>query len=63
MLKVAQATFAVACFGDLSDIHEYLGDLQMVTSPLGKQTACCNSSYNWLMGLARDLAALCDMWR
>ena len=35
----------------------------MALSPLDKQTAGCNSPYDWLMGLAMDLAALCDMWR
>ena len=30
---------------------------------LGKQTAGCNSPHDWLMSLAMDLTALCDMWR
>ena len=63
MLKVSQAAFAVACFGVLSDVHESSGRLQMAAYPLGKQTAGCNSPHNWLMSLAMDLAALCDMWR
>ena len=63
MLKVAQAAFVVAYLWDLSDIHKHLGGLQMAPAPLDKQTACCNSSHNWLMSLAMDLAALCDMWR
>ena len=63
MLKVAQSAFAVACFRGLLDIHKCLGGLEMPPPPLHKQTAGCNSSYNWLMGLAIDLAALCDMWR
>ena len=63
MLKVAQAAFAVACFWGLSDIHECMGRLQMAAYPLGKQTAGCNSPHNWLMSLAMDLTALCDMWR
>ena len=29
---------------------------------LDKQTAGCNSPHNWLMSLAMDLTALCDMW-
>ena len=61
MLKVAQATFAVACFSGLSDIHECLGVLQMIPSPLDKQTADCHSLHDWLMSLAMNLAALCDM--
>ena len=61
MLKVAQATFAAACFSGLSDIHECLGVLQMIPSPLDKQTADCDSLHDWLMSLAMDLAALCDM--
>ena len=28
-----------------------------------QQTAGCNSPHNWLMSLAMDLTALCDMWR
>ena len=30
---------------------------------LVKQTADCDSPYDWLMSLATDLTALCDMWR
>ena len=63
MLKVAWANFAVACFWGFSDIHNCLGHLPMAVYPLGKQTASCNSPHNWLMSLAMDLAALCDMWR
>ena len=32
----------------------------MAPSSLGKRTADCKSPQNWLMGLAMDLAALCD---
>ena len=35
----------------------------MAAYPLDKQAAGCSSSYNWLMSLAMDLAALCDVWR
>ena len=35
----------------------------MAPSPLDKQTAGCDSPYNWLMRLAMDLAALCGMYR
>ena len=63
MLKVAQAAFAVACFCGLSDFHECTGHLQMAAYPLGKQTAGCNSPHDWLMSLAMDLTALCDIWR
>ena len=34
----------------------------MAPSPLDKQTARCNSSHDWLMSLAMDLAALCDSY-
>ena len=61
MLKVTRAAFA-ACFRGLSNIHECLGYLQMATYPLDKQTASC-SSHDWLVSLAMDLAALCDVWR
>ena len=63
MLKVAQAAFAVACFCGLSDVREHLGRLQMAKYPHGKQTAGCNSPHDWLMSLAIDVTALCDMWR
>ena len=63
MLKVALAAFAVACFWGLSDAHECSGRLQMAPYHLDKQTAGCNSSHDWLMSLAMDLATLCDMWR
>ena len=34
----------------------------MAAYPLDKQTAGCNSPHDWLMSLAMDLTALCDMW-
>ena len=49
------------CYG-LSDVHKCFGPLQMAAYPLGKQTAGCNSTNNWLMSLAIDLTALCNMW-
>ena len=33
----------------------------MVAYPLGKQTADCNSLHDWLMSLAMNLTALCDV--
>ena len=33
----------------------------MAAYPLDKQTAGCNSPHNWLMSLAMDLTALCDI--
>ena len=63
MLKVAWAAFAVACFRGLSDVHESTGCLQMTAYPLAKQTAGCNSPHDWLMSVAIDLIALCDLWR
>ena len=63
MPKVTRAAFAVACFSGLSDVHECSGGLQMATYPLDKQRVGCNSPHNWLVCLAMDLAALCDMWR
>ena len=35
----------------------------MAPSLLEKQTAGRKLSYDWLVSLAMDLAALCDMWR
>ena len=35
----------------------------MAAYPLDKQTAGFNSLHDWLMSLAIDVAALCDMWR
>ena len=62
MLKVARAAFAVPCFLGLSEVHECCsGHLKMAAYLLGKQTASCNLPHEWLMGLAMDLAALCDM--
>ena len=61
MLKVNQAAFvSEACY---IDIHKYLGHLQMATYPLDKQTASCDSPHDWLVNLAMDLPALCDMWK
>ena len=37
--------------------------IQMTAYPLDKQRAGCNLSHDWLMSLAMDLTALCDMWR
>ena len=61
MLKVAQATFAVACFWGLSDIYKCSGRFQMALHPLDKQTASCNSPHDWLISLVMDLAALYDI--
>ena len=63
MPKVTRAAFAVTYFSGLSDVHECSGGLQMATYPLDKQTADCNSPHDWLVCLAMDLAAFCDMWR
>ena len=63
MLKVTRAAFPMACFSGLSDVYECSGGLQMATYSLDKQTAGCNSPHDWLVCLAMDLAALCDMWR
>ena len=62
MLEVARATFTVARFWGLSDIHKCSGHLQKATYPLDKQTAGCNSPHNWLMSLAMDSAVLCDSY-
>ena len=62
-LKEEQSAFSQASFLSLSDIHKCLGGLQMDPSSLDKQKADCDSPHNWLMSLATDLAALCDMWR
>ena len=63
MPRVTQAAFAVACFSGLLDVHECSGGLQMAAYPFDKQTAGCNSPHGWLVCLAMDLAALCDMWQ
>ena len=63
VLKVTQTAFTMACFWGLSDIHGCSGGLYMASSPLDKHTASCNSPHHWLMSLAMDLAALCDLWR
>ena len=63
LMKVEQSAFTQASFSSLSDIHKCSGGLQMVSSSLDKQRADCDLPHNWLMSLAMDLAALCDMWR
>ena len=62
MIKIAQAAFVVACFWGLSDIHECLDCFQMAPYSLDKQATGYNSSHDWLMSLAMDLAALYDMF-
>ena len=34
----------------------------MAPFPLDKYIVSCNLLHDWLMSLAMDLAALCDMW-
>ena len=41
----------------LPDSYKCQGYLQMAACTLGKQTAGCNSSHDWLMTLAVDLTA------
>ena len=62
LLKVKRSAFTQASFSSLSDIHECSGGLQLALSSLDKQTAECDSPHNWLMSVAMDLAALCNMW-
>ena len=38
-----------------------LGHLKMAPSSLDREIVGYDSSHNWLMSLAMDLAALCDM--
>ena len=63
LLKVEQFAFTQASFSSLSNVHECSGGFQMVPSSLDKQTVGCYSPHNWLISLAMDLAALCDMQR
>ena len=42
VLIVAQATFAVACFWDLSNVYECCGDLRMAPSPLDSSQLAIN---------------------
>ena len=63
LLKVEQSAFTQTSFSSLSDVHEYSVGLQMAPSSLGKQMADCDLLHNWLMSMAMDLAALCDMCR
>ena len=55
--------FIQASFSSLCDIHECLGGFQSAPSSLDKQTADYDSPHNWLMSLAMDITAVCDMWR
>ena len=61
LLKVKQFAVTQASFSSLSDIHKCSDGLKMAPSFVDKQIADCNSPHNWLMSLAKDLAALCDM--
>ena len=64
MVKVEQSALTQASRSfSLSDSHKYLGCLQMAPSSLDRQTTDCDSPHDWLMSLAMDLAALCDIWR
>ena len=63
LLKVEQSAFIQAFFSSLSGVHECSGNLYMAPSSFGKQTASCESPHDWLMSLAMDLTALCDMWK
>ena len=63
LLKVEKSAFTQAFFSSLFGIHECSGSLKIARSSFGKQTAGCESPHDWLMSLAMDLAALCDMWR
>ena len=63
LLKVKQFAFTQASFSSLYNVHECSGGLQMVPSFLDKQTIGCYPPRDWLISLAMDLAALCDMQR
>ena len=63
LLKDEHTAFTQAFLSSLSGIHECSGSLKMAPSSFGKQTAGCETPHDWLMSLAMDLAALCDMWR
>ena len=63
LLKDEHSTFTQAPFSSLSDIHECSGGLQMAPFSINKHIANCDLPHDWLMSLAMDLAALCDMWR
>ena len=61
LLKIKQSAFTQASFSSISDVHDCSSGLYIAPSSLGKQTADCESSHDWLLSLAMDLAALCDM--
>ena len=54
--------FCCGLFLRLVRCPRVFGRSSMAPSPLDKQTAGCNSPHDWLMRLAMDLAALCDIW-
>ena len=61
LLKVEQSAFIQAFFMASTSARVAF---KWPHLPLaGKQTAGCESPHDWLMSLAMDLAALCDMWR
>ena len=63
LLKVDQSTFTQISFSSLSDIHECSGGLKMAPSSLDKERVSCNSPHDWLMSLAMNSAAYCNMWK
>ena len=60
LLKVEKSAFTQVSFSSLSDVHERSGGLQITPSFLDKQS---DLPHDWLMSLAMELVALCDMWR
>ena len=58
LLKAEKSAFSQACLASTSTRVAF----KWPHLPLA-QTAGRESPHNWLMSLAMDLAALCDMWR
>ena len=62
LLKVDQSHLTQTSFSP-SDVHECSTGLRVVPSFLDRETVGYNSLHDWLISLAMNLAALCDMWR
>ena len=61
--NVKHSVFNQVSFPSLSSAHNSSGGLEMAASPLDWQSAGYNPPYDYLISLAMDIAALCDMWR
>ena len=60
-LRAAHTAFGEACFWGLSEVHKCTAGLEMAPFPLDKQAISCKLPHDWLVRLAMELAALCNV--